>query len=103
MRFEMFDMAIEETLSLIRTVRGFSMQLLVGSADATLQSDRRLAQEPLTMSGTTWLPYTLIDQLLVATADQRGVSPQATRLRKELHIALSNRMQRMQKASSQLY
>ncbi|KAI0030435.1 nucleoporin Nup120/160-domain-containing protein [Vararia minispora EC-137] len=85
MRFEMFDLAIEQALSLLH------------------MSDRRLTQEPLRAACATWLPYTLIDQLLAATADQRGVSPQATKLRKELHIALSSRLQRMQKASSQLH
>jgi hypothetical protein len=53
----------------------------------------------------TWLPYTLIDQLLVATNEQMqsDLSKRAIRLRRDLHKEVSNGARRAQKLSHRLY
>ena len=66
---------------------------------ATLQEDARMQRGHTTGAASTWLPYTLIDQVLVATADELSLSARAQALRQILHTELSNRTKRMQKLS----
>lgn len=58
-----------------------------------------LSRNPPKTAMSTWLPYTLIDQVLVATADELSLSARAQALRQILHTELSNRTKRMQKLS----
>jgi hypothetical protein len=47
----------------------------------------------------TWLPYTLIDQVVEAAREQAVLSPRAQTLRTDLDTELSNHVKRMQKLS----
>ncbi|KAF8076014.1 nucleoporin Nup120/160-domain-containing protein [Lyophyllum atratum] len=76
LRYENLDDAIEYTLSLIR------------------KSDARLARDAPQNACSTWLPYTLIDQVLIAAA-QAPSTPKLSVLRSEI----SNWVKRMQKLS----
>ncbi|GBE77402.1 hypothetical protein SCP_0102750 [Sparassis crispa] len=79
LRYEMFEGALEHTLSLMR------------------RSDAHLAQERPKAASVTWLPYTLIDQVLAAVDTQQGLPIGAQSLRKELRTEISNRIKRVQK------
>jgi len=87
MRFELLELALELTLSLIHN------------------AESRLAQDPPKTAMSTWLPYTLIDQLLVATNEQTqgDLSKRAIGLRRDLHREVSNGARRAQKSSLRLY
>jgi len=76
LRYENLEDAIEYTLSLIR------------------KSDAQLARDAPQNACATWLPYTLIDQVLIAAA-QAASTPRLSALRTEI----SNRVKRMQKLS----
>ncbi|KAI0307403.1 nucleoporin Nup120/160-domain-containing protein [Multifurca ochricompacta] len=56
------------------------------------KAELRLSQDPPKAAMSTWLPYTLIDQLLVATNEQTqsGLSKRAIELRRDLHREVSN-------------
>ncbi|OCH95867.1 hypothetical protein OBBRIDRAFT_744376 [Obba rivulosa] len=81
LRFELLESVLEHTLALIRT------------------SDARLAEVQPKAAAATWLPYTLIDQVLVAADTQGDLSPRGRALQKELRIKISNRISRVQKFS----
>ncbi|TFY82965.1 hypothetical protein EWM64_g1046 [Hericium alpestre] len=83
LRYEMFEMALEQTKAMIRA------------------ADARLAQYPPKTSMATWLPYTLIDQLLVATAEE-SLSTKAQSLRKEVHSEVLSRTRKMEKMTEAL-
>ncbi|KAF8266642.1 nucleoporin Nup120/160-domain-containing protein [Lactarius quietus] len=87
MRFEMLELALELTLSTIR------------------KAESRLSLDPPKTAMSTWLPYTLIDQLLVATNEQTqtDLSKRAQELRRDLHREVSNGARRAQKLSHRLY
>jgi len=59
------------------------------------QSDKLLSQDPSQNASTTWLPYTLIDQVLV-TADNLPTSFEHLA---DLKTAVMNRIKRMEKMS----
>lgn len=69
------------------------------------QAELRLAQDPPKTAMSTWLPYTLIDQLLVATNEQTQseLSKRAIGLRRDLHREVSNGARRAQKLSHRMY
>ncbi|KAI6004184.1 nucleoporin Nup120/160-domain-containing protein [Pisolithus albus] len=79
LKFDALESALEHTLSLIR------------------QAESKLSRSPAKIPGQTWLPYTLIDQVLVASAAQDDLSVRGQALRKELQMEVSNRVKRMQK------
>ncbi|GLB33440.1 putative nucleoporin Nup120/160 [Lyophyllum shimeji] len=76
LRYENFEDAIEHTLSLIR------------------KSDSQLAREAPQNACATWLPYTLIDQVLKAAAEATS-TPRLSALRSEI----ATRVKRMHKLS----
>jgi nuclear pore complex protein Nup160 len=106
MRFELFELALELTLSLVHKVRFYSE---FNSGELTKfvcrQAESRLAQDPPKTATSTWLPYTLIDQLLVATNEQTqsDLSKRAISLRRDLHREVSNGARRAQKLSHRMY
>jgi nuclear pore complex protein Nup160 len=75
------------------------------SHEVCRQAESRLAQDPPKTAMSTWLPYTLIDQLLVATNEQTqgDLSKRAIGLRRDLHREVSNGARRAQKLSLRLY
>ncbi|KAL0949809.1 hypothetical protein HGRIS_009844 [Hohenbuehelia grisea] len=77
LRYEGVADAVEHTLSLLR------------------KADARVARDSQKHASATWLPYTLIDQVLVAAAGVSPVAPKLSELKKEL----ASRVQRMQKLS----
>ncbi|OBZ71774.1 hypothetical protein A0H81_08206 [Grifola frondosa] len=81
LRYEVLESALEHTLSLMH------------------RSDARLAQEQPKTASATWLPYTLIDQVLLAAESQSDLSAQGRALQIELRAELSNRVKRVQKYS----
>ena len=108
MRFEMLELALELTLSTIRKVSFFWFPLyhpLIRSEHKLRQAESRLAQDPPKTAMSIWLPYTLIDQLLVATNEQTqsNLSKRAMELRRDLHREVSNGARRAQKLSHRLY
>ncbi|KAF7301595.1 hypothetical protein MIND_00725000 [Mycena indigotica] len=70
-----FDQCIAHTLSLIQ------------------KADSRLSRDTTKHAASTWLPYTLIDQVLVAAA---GLEPPPPGL-SQLRVQLDNRLKRMQR------
>jgi len=81
LRYEDFQSALEQTLSLIR------------------KAENQVARGPPKTAGSTWLPYTLVDQVLAATTAQAGLSSHAEKLRQELQAELANWVKRMHKLS----
>ncbi|EMD40997.1 hypothetical protein CERSUDRAFT_43484 [Gelatoporia subvermispora B] len=81
LRFELLEAALEHTLAMMRT------------------SDVRLAEDQPKTAAATWLPYTLIDQVLVEADTQNDPSPRGRVLQKELRTKISNRISRVQKFS----
>jgi len=81
LRYEVVEEALERTLSLIK------------------KADSKLSRERTKNSSATWLPYTLIDQVFVASKSVEKPSPQCRSLQQELEAQLSNRVKRMQKHS----
>ncbi|KAG6861191.1 hypothetical protein C0995_002818 [Termitomyces sp. Mi166 len=77
LRYDNLEAAIEHTLSLIR------------------KSDLRLAREASENACSTWLPYTLIDQVLIAASQAATSLPKLSTLRSDI----SSRVKRMQKLS----
>ncbi|KAJ3863652.1 nucleoporin Nup120/160-domain-containing protein [Lentinula novae-zelandiae] len=75
LRFGNIEQAVDHTLSLIR------------------KTDSRLARETPRNAGSMWLPYTLIDQVLVSGIAQEPSPPRLSELRMEV----TNRVKRMQK------
>ena len=107
----MIESALEHTLTLLRSVR---IRLLTPRAAAltrvlyfyllclpagSLQSDARLARDPPTCASATWLPYTLIDQVLAAAATHDDLSQRRKSLQSDLQKELAARVKRMQKMS----
>ncbi|KAF5393577.1 hypothetical protein D9757_000399 [Collybiopsis confluens] len=78
LRFGKLEQAIDHTLSLIRKIDG------------------QLAREPPKNAASTWLPYTLIDQVLMIGMAQE---PTPARL-SELRMEVTSRVKRMQKLVS---
>ena len=83
--------------------RGFpeSALLLLTSLTEKLwtQSDSRLTDELAKTAAVTWLPYTLIDQVLVAAGGQTDLSPRARTLLESLRSEIASRTKRVQKYS----
>lgn len=55
---------------------------------------------------STWLPYTLIDQVLLATAEAEAdgsLSERARNLCGEMQVEIENRMKKMQRLSQHLW
>ncbi|KAF7331760.1 hypothetical protein MKEN_00055900 [Mycena kentingensis (nom. inval.)] len=75
-----FDQCIAHTLSLIQ------------------KADTRLSRDSANYAAATWLPYTLIDQVLVAAG---AIVPPPSGLA-QLRVQLDNRLKRMQRLSSSL-
>lgn len=63
------------------------------------QADAALSRVQPRASCTSWLPYTLIDQVLVAAAAQNDLGARGQMLRRTLQTEISNRVKRMQKTS----
>ncbi|KAJ7162628.1 nucleoporin Nup120/160-domain-containing protein [Mycena crocata] len=78
LRYENFDQCISHTLSLIQ------------------KADARLSRDPAKHAASTWLPYTLIDQVLVAATALDSPPLGLSQLRTEI----GNRLKRMQKLSN---
>jgi hypothetical protein len=102
LRYEAFQLALEHTLSLIRKVgpqtllfRNFSSLIMRPDGQAGSQVSR----DPPKHAFSTWLPYTLIDEVLLATTTQNGLSSRSQALRQELQTDIANRVKRMQKLS----
>ncbi|KAF6762913.1 nucleoporin Nup120/160-domain-containing protein [Ephemerocybe angulata] len=78
LRYENIDDAVSYLLNMLR------------------KSDRRLAREPSPgNASSTWLPYTLVDQVMVAASAQIKTPPLLAQLRAEI----GTRMKRVQKLS----
>ena len=61
-----------------------------------LQSDQRLAREPNPgNASSTWLPYALVDQVIVAASSLTKPPPNLPQLRTEM----TNRIKRVQRLS----
>jgi nuclear pore complex protein Nup160 len=105
MRFELLELALELTLSLVHKVRFYCEFSRGELTKVHWQTESRLAQDPPKTAMSTWLPYTLIDQLLVATNEQTqsDMSKRAISLRRDLHREVSNGARRAQKLSHRLY
>lgn len=81
LRYDSLDSALDHVLALMR------------------RSNARLAQEQQKASAATWLPYTLIDQVLLAADSQEDMSVRGNLLQKELRSEITNRIKRVQKFS----
>ncbi len=63
------------------------------------QSDARLNDELPKTAAASWLPYTLVDQVLVAAESQADLSVRGRHLLGELRAEIGSRMKRVQKFS----
>jgi len=81
LRYELFEDALEHISTLMK------------------KSGNKLAREPPKHSSSTWLPYTLIDQVLVACRSLEKPSSKCVNLQRHLEVELSNRVKRIQKLS----
>ncbi|KAI0334875.1 hypothetical protein GY45DRAFT_1317953 [Cubamyces sp. BRFM 1775] len=81
LRFEVLESALDHTLSMMR------------------RSDARLTDELSKTASATWLPYTLIDQVLVAADSQSDLSPRGRSLLSDLRAEIASRLKRVQKFS----
>jgi hypothetical protein len=99
LRYEDFRSALEQTLSLIRKVNHFFRVVLSMNNDNQWQAENQVARGPPKTAGSTWLPYTLVDQVLAATTAQAGLSAHVEKLRQELQAELANWVKRMHKLS----
>jgi hypothetical protein len=63
-----------------------------------LQAGSQVSRDPPKNAFSTWLPYTLIDEVL-ATTTQNSLSSRSQALRQELQMDITNRVKRMQKLS----
>lgn len=70
------------------------------SRDGLDQSGTQLTDELAKAAGVTWLPYTLIDQVLVAADVQKAeLTPRARTLLDALRAEVATRSKRVQKCS----
>lgn len=60
-----------------------------------LQSDARLAQDEPRKASATWLPYTLIDQVLLIAHED--TLPRVQELQKRLRAHIANHIKRVEK------
>ncbi|KAM5532722.1 hypothetical protein V8D89_013614 [Ganoderma adspersum] len=81
LRYEVLEAALDHTLSLTR------------------KSDSQFTGEGSMGAATTWLPYTLIDQVLVAADTQPDLSSRGRALLGELRTEIGSRMKKVQKYS----
>ncbi|OJT13189.1 Nuclear pore complex protein Nup160 [Trametes pubescens] len=81
LRFEVLEAALDHTLGLMR------------------RSDARLNDELPKTAAASWLPYTLVDQVLVAAESQADLSVRGRHLLGELRAEIGSRMKRVQKFS----
>jgi hypothetical protein len=107
MRFELLELGLELSLSLVHNVCFYYPEFHRGERAHQVyqQAESHFAQDPPKTAMSTWLPYTLIDQLLVATNEQtqRELSKQAISLRRDLHREVLNGARRAQKLGHCLY
>jgi nuclear pore complex protein Nup160 len=80
LRYDIIEGALEHSLSLLR------------------KANTALSRAPQKTASVTWLPYTLIDQVLAASA-QNDLTTRGQSLRTELQTEVNNRVRRMQKMS----
>jgi nuclear pore complex protein Nup160 len=80
LRYDIIESALEHSLSLLR------------------KANTALSRAPQKTASVTWLPYTLIDQVLAASA-QNDLTTRGQSLRTELQTEVNNRVRRMQKMS----
>ncbi|KAI0637706.1 nucleoporin Nup120/160-domain-containing protein [Trametes polyzona] len=83
LRFEVLEAALDHTLAMMR------------------RSDARLTDELSKTAAASWLPYTLVDQVLVAAESTPSelLSPRARGLLGELRAEIASRVKRVQKFS----
>lgn len=67
-----------------------------------IQDDERLEQEQPRSAGSTWLPYTLIDQVLLAAESQDGLSSRGQALRAELLDVIASHTKHAEKLTAQI-
>ncbi|CAL1702056.1 unnamed protein product [Somion occarium] len=79
LRYDLLEFALEQVLSLMH------------------KSDARLATEQPRGNFVTWLPYTLIDQVLLAADSQDDLSSRARSFVQELRAEIASRLKRVQK------
>ncbi|KAI0347005.1 hypothetical protein BDW22DRAFT_1367225 [Trametopsis cervina] len=79
LRYEVLESALEHTLTMLRG------------------ADTRLTQEQPRAPSSTWLPYTLIDQVLVTASSQENISPRARTLQSDLRAEIASRMKRVER------
>jgi hypothetical protein len=89
---------LEYSLVLVRKVRNKYTPLHETRTDLQ-QTHTHLAKMPPENAMASWLPYSLIDQVMEAARDQVDLSPRAMNFRTELDTELSNHVKRMQKLS----
>ena len=65
------------------------------------QDNTKLSVEQPRTPSSTWLPYTLIDQLLLAASSQENASSRIQTLQSDLRTEISNRMKRVQRLTQQ--
>lgn len=61
----------------------------------------RLVHEQPRSAAATWLPYTLIDQVLLAAESQDDLSVRGQDLRKQLRAAISTRLKHVEKLTAE--
>jgi hypothetical protein len=101
LQYGLIEHALEQSLKMLREACVFHQpKFLQTSANIRLQDDARLARANPKHASSTWLPYSLIDQVLAAAAETTGLPTGCEALEKNLRAELLNRAKRMQKSSN---
>ncbi|EKM59586.1 uncharacterized protein PHACADRAFT_87488 [Phanerochaete carnosa HHB-10118-sp] len=83
LRYEIMDAALSYTIAMIQ------------------KDDSRLARGQPRSAASTWLPYALIDQVLLAAESQDALSVRVQDLRKQLRTVISTRMKHVDKLAAE--
>lgn len=95
MRYENIADAVNYTYALVLRASRPLCALIYLGADYLLQSDKQLGREATKEASASWLPYALIDQVLIAADTLMDAPANLAQLR----AAINNRVKRMQKLS----
>lgn len=96
LRYDLINFAIEQTLSLIRKVSSYWYFRSISVTYVFNQSNTLLTNEKPRGKFATWLPYTLIDQILVATEPQDSLPSSTRALVQDLRAEIANRLKHVE-------
>ena len=104
LRYEILEAALEYAVTVLKKVRDLGIYVISPAClmvRYSLQDDARLAREQPRSAASTWLPYTLIDQVLLAAESQEDLTLRGKGVLQDLRAAISNRMRHVENLTGQ--